>query len=102
MGNGRFTFCVCCFTMGLRNQGFTSEGDCMTPEQCRAARGLLNWTQLQLSERAMVCRKSVVNFETGGAMKPSSIDAMRRALEAGGAELMDEPSQGVCFTRKAA
>lgn len=50
----------------------------------------------------MVCRKSVVNFETGGAMKLSSVDAMRRALEAGGAELMDEPSQGVCFTRKAA
>lgn len=35
----------------------------LAPEQCRAARGLLNWTQEHLAERAGVSRSTVRDFE---------------------------------------
>lgn len=35
------------------------------PEQCRAARGLLNWTQEQLAGLAGVSRSTVRDFENG-------------------------------------
>ena len=35
----------------------------MTPGQCRAARGLLNWTQEELAEAAKVSRSTVRDFE---------------------------------------
>ncbi len=35
-----------------------------TPAQCRAARGLLNWTQRRLADEANVSRKTVADFET--------------------------------------
>lgn len=36
-----------------------------SPAQCRAARGLLGWTQQMLAQRASVARKTVVDFELG-------------------------------------
>ena len=35
----------------------------LTPEQCRAARGLLDWTQEHLAEVAGVSRSTVRDFE---------------------------------------
>lgn len=35
----------------------------LAPEQCRAARGLLDWTQERLAERAGVSRSTVRDFE---------------------------------------
>lgn len=35
----------------------------LAPEQCRAARGLLDWTQEHLAERAGVSRSTVRDFE---------------------------------------
>lgn len=35
----------------------------LAPEQCRAARGLLNWTQERLAVRAGVSRSTVRDFE---------------------------------------
>lgn len=35
----------------------------LAPEQCRAARGLLNWTQEQLAARAGVSRSTIRDFE---------------------------------------
>jgi transcriptional regulator with XRE-family HTH domain len=37
----------------------------LTPALCRGARGLLNWTQSDLAERAEVSRSTVKDFETG-------------------------------------
>jgi transcriptional regulator with XRE-family HTH domain len=36
-----------------------------SPEQCRAARALLNWTQDQLAEEARVARKRIAELEVG-------------------------------------
>lgn len=35
----------------------------LAPEQCRAARGLLNWSQERLAEEAGVSRSTVRDFE---------------------------------------
>jgi len=37
----------------------------LTPEQCRAGRALLDWTQEQLAERSGVCRSTIRGFENG-------------------------------------
>jgi|SRR3954452_3599796 hypothetical protein len=37
----------------------------MTPEQCRASRGWLNWTQVELAEKAKVGLSTVIEFEHG-------------------------------------
>ena len=36
----------------------------ITADQCRAARGLLNWTQEQLATNARVSRATIVDFES--------------------------------------
>jgi len=37
----------------------------LTPGQCRAARGFLDWTQEELAERATISRGTVRDFEKG-------------------------------------
>lgn len=37
----------------------------LTPGQCRAARGFLDWTQDELAERAGLSRSTVRDFEKG-------------------------------------
>ncbi|WP_429515133.1 helix-turn-helix transcriptional regulator [Rhodoligotrophos appendicifer] len=37
----------------------------LTAEQCRAARGLLDWTQEDLAERAGLSRGTIRDFEKG-------------------------------------
>src|SRR3546814_16560142 len=47
----------------FRSQGFSVKN--LFPEQCRAARGLLNWTQEKLAVLAGVSRSTVRDFENG-------------------------------------
>lgn len=61
----------------------------MTPEQCRAARGWLGWTQLQLSANAHVGLSTVKDFEAGNRIPiANNLTAMRRAFEENGVELL--------------
>lgn len=54
----------------------------ITPEQCRAARGLLDWSQSRLAEAAHVGRQTVVDFERGvRSPREESLKAMQEALE---------------------
>ncbi len=57
----------------------------MTPEQCRAARGWLNWTQADLATRAGTALSTVKDFE-GGRRVPiaNNLAAIRAALEGTG------------------
>ncbi|WP_114772975.1 helix-turn-helix transcriptional regulator [Microvirga subterranea] len=70
----------------------------LSPEQCRAARGLLNWTQEELAERADVSRSTIRDFENGRHhLHPATAAQVVAALERGGALLIpsDEAGPGV-------
>jgi transcriptional regulator with XRE-family HTH domain len=68
----------------------------MTPEQCRAARGLVNWNQTQLAAKARVDPNTVRNFESGRTTPiPNTLDAIHRALEAAGVEFTNGDEPGV-------
>jgi ribosome-binding protein aMBF1 (putative translation factor) len=57
----------------------------MTPEQCRAARGWLGWSQGDLAREAHVGLSTVKDYESA-KRRPiqNNLDAMQRALEAAG------------------
>jgi transcriptional regulator with XRE-family HTH domain len=61
----------------------------LTPAQCRAARGWLNWTQRDLSARARVSLSTIKDFESG-KREPmvNNLDALRRAIDAAGVQLV--------------
>jgi predicted nucleotidyltransferase/predicted DNA-binding protein (UPF0251 family) len=63
----------------------------LTPEACRAARGLLAWSQSQLAKRARISRATVAEFERS-ARQPiaANLVALRSALEAGGVDFLAE------------
>jgi len=57
----------------------------LSPEQSRAARGWLDWTQEQLAQEAAVALSTVRDFEKGRRMPMrNNLLAIRRALEQGG------------------
>jgi transcriptional regulator with XRE-family HTH domain len=65
----------------------------MSPEQCRAARGWLEWTQQELARRAGVGLSTVRDFEKGERIPiPNNLAAMRRAIEAAGVRLLVRPN----------
>ena len=67
----------------------------ITPEQCRAARGLLGWTQEELRQHAKMSRKTIQEFEIG-LRRPQArtLDDLQRAFETAGIEFI-EPVEGV-------
>ncbi len=68
----------------------------MTPAQCRAARGLLDWTQDELAAKAAVSVVTIRNFEKGhSSLQRATLEVMRRALEAAGVELTNGGQPGV-------
>jgi len=74
----------------------------LTPEQCRAARGLLDWTQEELAERAEVSRSTIRDFENGRhCLQATTAAQVVAALEKGGVLLIpsDEVGPGVRLRR---
>jgi len=69
--------------------------DFVSPAQCRAARGLLDWSQQKLAAAAHVGISTVRDFENGRrAPTYNNIRAIERALEAQGVELIPENGGG--------
>ena len=67
----------------------------MTPAQCRAARGLIRWTQPDLAKAAGVSDVTVRKFENDQASpQRASLDVIRRALEAAGVIFIAENGEG--------
>ena len=61
----------------------------ISPEQSRAARGWLDWTQEDLAKRAGVSLSTVRDFEKGKRTPiQNNLAALRSALEAGGVTLI--------------
>jgi transcriptional regulator with XRE-family HTH domain len=57
----------------------------LTPEQSRAARGWLNWTQQELAGRAGVGLSTLRAFEAGQRMPiRNNLEALERAIEGAG------------------
>jgi transcriptional regulator with XRE-family HTH domain len=67
----------------------------ITSEQCRAARGLLNWTQAELAARSSLSVVSVRAFEKGGSMRGSNLKLIRLVFEAAGVIFIPEDDAGV-------
>ena len=73
----------------------------MTPAQCRAARGLLDWTQDELAAKAAVSVVTVRNFEKGrSSPQRATLEVVRRALEAADVELTNGGQPGVRLKAK--
>lgn len=66
----------------------------VTSAQIRAARGLLNWTVRDLSERSGVHRNTVTRIETEATTGGHALSAIRAALEAAGVEFIAENGGG--------
>ena len=67
----------------------------ISPAQCRAARGLLGWSQLDLSKASKTATKTIADFERGArAPYPRTLEDVRRAIERAGIEFIDENGGG--------
>ena len=61
----------------------------LSPEQSRAARAWLGWSQLELAKRANVSLRTVQAFEKGGREPmTNNLVTLRRVLEDAGIELV--------------
>jgi transcriptional regulator with XRE-family HTH domain len=68
----------------------------MTPAQCRAARGLLNWNQDEVALAARVSVVTVRNFENDKSTpQRATLDVIQRAFEAAGVEFTNGERPGV-------
>jgi transcriptional regulator with XRE-family HTH domain len=63
--------------------------------QCRAARGLVAWSQRDLAERAGIGTVAVHQLENeSSSPRRATLDVVRRAFEAAGVEFIEENGGG--------
>ena len=63
----------------------------MSPEQCRAARGWLDWSQDDLAQRARVSSSTIRDLEAGRRVPiPNNMSAIGRAFEDAGIVLTSD------------
>jgi len=70
----------------------------MSPEQCRAARAWLNWSQAELAAKAKVSSSTLRDFEAGRRVPiANNLASIRRALEDAGIQFLfdNEKAWGV-------
>lgn len=69
----------------LKRKAGAVEKALFSPEQCRAARAMLNLSQTGLAKAAGVGRSTVADYERGARVpNPENLAALRRALKAAG------------------
>lgn len=68
----------------------------LTPEQCRAARALLNWKQSDLAEASGIERGTIARFEREERLTyPKNRALLREVFEAAGVAFIDAGKTGV-------
>jgi transcriptional regulator with XRE-family HTH domain len=67
----------------------------ISPEQCRAARGLLGWSQTDLAKASETATKTIADFERK-AREPyaRTLEEIQAALEKAGVEFIPENGGG--------
>jgi transcriptional regulator with XRE-family HTH domain len=82
----------------LRVAGLPSESTVIvmiTPRQIRAARALLDWSQQELADRAIVSLNAVARLEKGIVdSRISTVLAIQKALIKAGIEFLDPDQKG--------
>ena len=67
----------------------------ITSAQCRAARGLLQWSQQKLAKEAGFGVVTVIQLENeGGQPRRATLQVLRNAFESAGVEFIDENGGG--------
>ena len=67
----------------------------ISASQCRAARGLLGWTQQLLADRAGVGTVAINQLENEQSQpRRATLDVIRRAFESAGVDFIDENGGG--------
>ncbi|MBB4007856.1 transcriptional regulator with XRE-family HTH domain [Rhizobium taibaishanense] len=70
----------------------------LSPALCRAARGLLDWTQTELAAHSDVSRSTIRDYEgERHDIHRSTAEQLRHALEDGGAQFVHVPDSGLCL-----
>jgi transcriptional regulator with XRE-family HTH domain len=73
----------------------SSRNSAISAAQCRAARGMLGWSQGQLSAAARVSEKTIADFERQArAPYDRTLADVQAALEAAGVEFIPEDGGG--------
>ena len=68
----------------------------ISPQQCRAARAWLDWSQQELATRARVGLSTIKDFERGDRKPiPNNLDAIQRAIETEGMILIEDGGMAV-------
>jgi transcriptional regulator with XRE-family HTH domain len=67
----------------------------ITSAQCRAARGLVQWSQQKLAKQAGIGVVTVIQLENEvGQPRRATLQVLRNAFEAAGVEFIDENGGG--------
>ena len=70
----------------------------LTPAFCRGARGLLDWSQADLAERAQVSRSTIKDFEVGAHELHRATEAqVLRAFEEAGVSIIQVEGLGTAL-----
>ncbi|HSX75335.1 MAG TPA: helix-turn-helix transcriptional regulator [Shinella sp.] len=73
----------------------------LTPALCRAARGLLDWTQSELAERSEISRSTIRDYEgSRHDVHRATAAQIRRAFEDGGVVFMEVEGCGLGVCQK--
>src|SRR3954447_4039439 len=73
----------------------------ITPEQSRAARALIGWTQTELAAASHLSMSTIRDFERGQRVPTvNNLAAIRRALEEAGIEILDGDEPGVKLRKR--
>jgi DNA-binding XRE family transcriptional regulator len=75
----------------------------LTPALCRAARGLLDWTQVDLADHAAVSRSTIRDYEGKHHELHRATEAqLRLAFENGGVAFIEVEGKGTCICLRSA